>query len=240
MEKRYQQGYDPVGRGQGFKGTENSAWFDTKPLLKDAGLHFANLPYLVDGDIQITQSLACLRHIARKHDLLGKTEAEMATVDMLLDQAMDLRNAIVKVAYSGKDFDAQREAFVAKLPQMLDAFSRQLGDNAWFAGGAAPTAPDFFLYEHIEQCMTLEETKACVLAHKNIAEFLERFEAQDWMVRYRRKDAFLVKPINNTFAMWHGDGHEHLMGCEKKSKVFTVVDGVYQAEPEAADAKGGC
>merc|ERR1712146_609059 len=110
---------------------------------------------------------------------------------MLLDQAMDLRNAIVKVAYSSaQDFVKNRDNLAKKtLPAMLDAFSRCLGDQQWFAGTDAPTAPDYFLYEHIEQCMTLEDTKACVEAHPNIVGFLNRFEGQAWFAAYKKKDA---------------------------------------------------
>ena len=39
-------------------------------------MDFPNLPYYFDGDTKLSQSGAILRHIARKHDLLGKTDQE--------------------------------------------------------------------------------------------------------------------------------------------------------------------
>ena len=36
-----------------------------------------NLPYIVDGDIVITQSNACLTYLGRKYNLNGKTEIEV-------------------------------------------------------------------------------------------------------------------------------------------------------------------
>merc|ERR1711936_764898 len=49
---------------------------------------------------KITQSNAILRHIARKHDLVGKTEKEKAMADMMADQAMDFRNGWVRLCYN--------------------------------------------------------------------------------------------------------------------------------------------
>lgn len=55
---------------------------------------------LFSGDIKVTQSNAILRYIARKNDLLGKTEAEMVRVDIMAEQSMDFRNGLVKLCYN--------------------------------------------------------------------------------------------------------------------------------------------
>ena len=44
----------------------------------ESGLDFPNLPYYMEGDLKLTQSNAILRHLARKHDLMGQTSAERA------------------------------------------------------------------------------------------------------------------------------------------------------------------
>ena len=44
------------------------------PQVKNSNslqLDFPNLPYLIDGDVRITQSSAILRYIGRQFDLLG-------------------------------------------------------------------------------------------------------------------------------------------------------------------------
>ena len=76
---------------------DKTCWTGIKTTL---GLDFPNLPYYFDGDVKLTQSNAILRYIARKHDLLGKTEAERIRVDMLAEQSMDFRNGIVRLAYN--------------------------------------------------------------------------------------------------------------------------------------------
>lgn len=49
--------------------------FDRSDWLKEKfnlGLPFPNLPYYIDGDVKLTQSLAILRYLGRKHDLAAR------------------------------------------------------------------------------------------------------------------------------------------------------------------------
>ena len=46
-------------------------------------LPFPNLPYYKDGDIRLTQSMAILRHLARKYNMGSSTEEEARQLDML-------------------------------------------------------------------------------------------------------------------------------------------------------------
>ena len=43
--------------------------------------------------MHLFQSNAILRYIARKHDMLGKTEEERVRVDIMGEQSMDFRDA---------------------------------------------------------------------------------------------------------------------------------------------------
>ncbi|KAH7976274.1 hypothetical protein HPB52_010443 [Rhipicephalus sanguineus] len=78
-DKRYVFGPEPD-----FDGEE---WLSEKSTL---GLRFPNLPYYMDDDVKITQSLAILRYLARKHELAAKDEDETLELDMLEQQARDL------------------------------------------------------------------------------------------------------------------------------------------------------
>jgi len=96
---------------------DKSCWFDHKFSF---GLDFPNLPYFIDGDIKLTQTHAIMRYIARKHDLCGKTEEEMARVDMLAEQSMDFRNGWVRLCYAGSvyargvDYESAKKAYLEK------------------------------------------------------------------------------------------------------------------------------
>ncbi len=52
------------------------------------------------GQHKLTQSNAILRYIARKHDLVGKTEDERVRVDIMAEQSMDFRNGLVRLCYN--------------------------------------------------------------------------------------------------------------------------------------------
>ena len=46
--------------------------------------------------MHLFQSNAILRYIARKHDMLGKTEEERVRVDIMGEQSMDFRDEACK------------------------------------------------------------------------------------------------------------------------------------------------
>jgi glutathione S-transferase len=72
-------------QGDSESGYSRHEWLDVKETL---GLPFPNLPWLKDGDLMLTHSVAIMRYIARKHSLLGATPAEEAKADMV---AMEVR-----------------------------------------------------------------------------------------------------------------------------------------------------
>uniref|UniRef100_A0A3Q4G0U4 glutathione transferase n=1 Tax=Neolamprologus brichardi TaxID=32507 RepID=A0A3Q4G0U4_NEOBR len=107
---------------------DKSQWTDVKFKL---GMDFPNLPYLVDGNRKITQSNAIMRYIARKHNMCGETEDEKIRVDVLENQAMDLRLAFIKLTYLNID---QKPEYLKNLQCTLKQFSDFLGGRKWFVG----------------------------------------------------------------------------------------------------------
>lgn len=81
------------------------------PELKPT-LPFGQLPYLVDGDVKIAQSNAILRYVARKADLAGNiSDAHYGLSEMLIEEANDLNNLLVKANYAGDKVAAYNELF---------------------------------------------------------------------------------------------------------------------------------
>ncbi|RXG57609.1 Glutathione S-transferase class-mu 26 kDa isozyme [Armadillidium vulgare] len=76
---------------------DSSQWFKEKFTH---GLDFPNLPYYIDGDIKLTQSVAILKHVARKHNLLGDSKEEVARAEMLEYEAMDMLMIFGNITYS--------------------------------------------------------------------------------------------------------------------------------------------
>ncbi|CAF1118285.1 unnamed protein product [Didymodactylos carnosus] len=74
---------------------------------------FPNLPYLIDGDIKLTQSKVILRHLGRKFNMMGKTEKEIVICELLIDQLFDLRTEFNKVAYGPVEgFEEAKQIFI--------------------------------------------------------------------------------------------------------------------------------
>ena len=60
---------------------------------------YINLPYVIDGDIVITQSNACMSYLGRKLNQWGNDEISIIKCEQLLCELMDLRNSVVRFSY---------------------------------------------------------------------------------------------------------------------------------------------
>lgn len=75
------------------------SWFGGDKVNMD--LDFPNLPYLIKGDIRLTESSAIIRFIGgMKPELLGKTEKDIAHVDMIMSMLDDLYNPTFSLFFS--------------------------------------------------------------------------------------------------------------------------------------------
>merc|ERR1711920_186462 len=188
-EELYEQGDAPA--------FDRSCWYDVKEKI---GLSFPNLPYLIDGDLRLTQSTAILRHIARKHNMLGSTPEECAVVDELLEEAKDMNSRFVGMCYNA-DFEHLKPAFLQRLPYYLGRLEAFL-TSEWFAGSSL-TCADFALWHQIEQLVLLEAS--CLDEFPRLQSFLQRFEGLEQLKKYMTSPSFLHWPINNKSARF-GNG----------------------------------
>ena len=91
------------------KYTAPEQWFGKDK--QELGFPFPNLPYLIDGDLKLTESTAIQRYIIKKYgktDLLGKDIKDQAWVDAILGVFGDIKSAL-----SGLFWDKEWET---KLP----------------------------------------------------------------------------------------------------------------------------
>ena len=71
-----------------------STWLSVKKPALKAKNPLINLPYVVDGEVVVSQSNACLSYLGRKLGLWGGNEAEVSLCEQLLCEIMDLRNKV--------------------------------------------------------------------------------------------------------------------------------------------------
>jgi len=73
------------------------------PGMKDQ-TPFGQLPYLVDGDVKIAQSLAIARYLAKKGGIDGSDNlATFAMSEQLIEEQNDIYNALAEAQYSKDD-----------------------------------------------------------------------------------------------------------------------------------------
>lgn len=72
-------------------------------MKHEQGLEFPNLPYYIDEDVKITETIAIMRYICVKHQpsLLGKTPEDQGTVEMLAGVLTELFKQATLPCYFG-------------------------------------------------------------------------------------------------------------------------------------------
>jgi len=188
-DKRFEQGPAPD--------FDKSCWFDVKDTVV-GDYPFPNLPYLIDGEQVITQSNAIVRHIARKHNLLGDSLDSASRVDIMLEEGMDLRNRTVGMAYGRSwgtgTYDTAMPGYAKATSEHFARISKFLGEAPWF-GGANLSAADFVMYELLDQNALM--VKGVLDPFPNLCDFQARFAALPPIKAYLASERCIVFPCNN-------------------------------------------
>jgi len=175
---------------------DQTEWLNDKQSL---GLDFPNLPYYLDGDLKLSQSVAILRHIARKTKLDGQTDEERLRVDLVEQQLVDINNAIVRICYD-PNFETLKVDWLKNLPQTLDLLSKFIGDRPFLAGESV-TYVDFFAYEVLDKIKALAAEEFAKV--DNLTKYVERVESLPQVANYLKttpKGSF-----NGPMAKWGGN-----------------------------------
>jgi glutathione S-transferase len=168
----YEQGDAP--------GYDKSVWFDVKFTL---GLEFPNLPYLIDGDLKLTQTISILHYLSAKTGLFPKSSnpADISRYDMIDHVILDFFLMGVRLCYSSpEDFAANKSAVVGKAKDVMKQFSAALGDKKFFAGNDI-TGTDFWMFEAIDRFVRLDTT---FIEHGNLKKFMERIRELPQLQKY--------------------------------------------------------
>jgi glutathione S-transferase len=108
--------------------------FEDWPKLKQT-MPFAQMPvFEIDGKVQLCQSLAVARYLARLYNLAGKTELEQAQADMIIDCVEDMlrpipmffrieQDPVKKAELKKKYIEEQMPDFLTKLEALANKLS---------------------------------------------------------------------------------------------------------------------
>ena len=184
---------------------EEQDWAQVKSTLE---MPFPNLPYLIDESettpVQLSQSNAILRYLARRYDFYGDSEPERVAIDVLQDEAYDFRNQVIKTAYTlGDEYTDTYKDFVARtLPRYLDSFEEYLadcGDSRYFVGDRLSLV-DFVLVELLWQMTLMVPQSITDSKRPTLFAFIKHFESIPQIDAYRERDDYILHPINSPWA----------------------------------------
>ena len=177
---------------------DKSQWFDEKHKL---GLDFPNLPYLIDGDLKITQTNAILQYCAEKAGMDGRTAEERAKVAMLFGLSGDVRSRYTRAAYS-PEFHSMKADLLTFLHKKLGELNRYLEtveSQFAFLVSAEVTYVDLLWYDLLDQFLRLSPT---ILADfPSLEIFYKRVHVLPQVESYRTSDRYIQK-FNNTAAVF--------------------------------------
>ena len=144
-----------------------SAWQSHRDEL---AMDFPNLPYLIDGDVKLSESKSLMKYVAKKYDpqLLGRNAEEMAKADMVSRVHDDLYDRI------GKHFkNGVPEKFYGELDVVGQILANFLGEDKKFMTGANLTFVDFSVFELLD-FMNIYSEGATFAKYANLRRFHER------------------------------------------------------------------
>ena len=187
---------------------ENKEGDDWQKVRANLEMPFPNLPFLIDSSqnpaVNISQSNAILRYLARRFNFYGDSESERIEIDVLQDEAYDFRNEIIDTAYTLGD--AYKEKFghfsTYILPRYLDSFEAYLlqRDNQKYFVGDRLSLVDFVFYELFWQMTLMVKGSITKSQHSLLFEFVKAFEDIPEIASYLGSEHYIDHPINSPWA----------------------------------------
>ena len=176
-------------------------WFKEKKY--NLGLDFPNLPYVIDGDVKLTQSVAVLRYLGRKFGL-APSEADMGRADVFEQVILDLRLTFSKICYSGADtFDGMKADFLEKLPKKLEEIASFIGAGP-YALGEKISYVDFLALEYLDVIATFTPDH---FKSGSIPDYVQRMKDLPTLKKFYESEDCTHKSyfINAPTATWTGN-----------------------------------
>ncbi|GFU01737.1 glutathione S-transferase Mu 1 [Trichonephila clavipes] len=165
-------------------------------------LDFPNLPYYIDGDMKLTQSVAILRYLARKYGMDGKNVEEKHIISMIEQQIMDFRANLKNLVFS-ENYENDKEEFIKDLPKQYQLWEKFLGDRKYIAGDEI-TYVDFQVYEIFDFYRIFHpSTFECFPTMKA---FHDRIKNLPEIKHYTSSSAYRIWPLFGPMAKFGGSG----------------------------------
>jgi glutathione S-transferase len=172
----------------------NAEWQDLKPRTP-----FGQLPLLRIGGLELVQTMAIVRHLARMHHLSGGTEAERTRCDIAVEAIRDADHHLGVLVWTPGFEENRRSIIENELPVRLAPLERFLASNpsrASFWAGASFTFADVIAFDYLENAEAL--FPGALAATERLSEFRNQMSKRPAIKAYlesgRRPDAIMYGP----------------------------------------------
>ncbi|GMS85714.1 hypothetical protein PENTCL1PPCAC_7889, partial [Pristionchus entomophagus] len=154
---------------------------------------FGQVPALMEGDLEIPQSGAIIRHLARKLNLAGDTEEEKIYVDFFSEGIKDLHVKYTDMIY--KNYKKKDEFLATTYPTewaKVESLLKKHSNGEKFVLGDKLSYADYLLFEELDIALILSPTA------------LDAFPVlKDFHARFAKREGFQAHiaarnyPVNN-------------------------------------------
>ena len=125
--------------------TNGEDWFKNDKV--NLGLSFPNIPYLIDGEYELTESAAIQRYIINRwgrKELLGKSTQDRARIETFLSIFNEVAGA-VRGLFFNKDYETAKVGVIEKYLSKLQELDASVGEKPFVLGYL--TLADFIVAE---------------------------------------------------------------------------------------------
>ena len=168
-------------------------WTTVKDSL---GLDFPNVPYIIDGDVKITDPLAIMVYLCHSYapELLGQDIKQKAEIDMLHMQLKDIRSAMIGQCYISNDRANLKKNALSK----SEALIKHIEGRPYVAGDNL-TYLDFIFLELFD-FIDFASEYTFYDSNDNVRNYSYRMKALPALKSYIASDRFIERPYNNKIA----------------------------------------
>jgi len=163
------------------------------------GLDFPNLPYLITGDMKLTESRAILKYLAREH---GQAQGvhptkneDIRACDMVENVLWDIWFSLLRYLNSG--LEPMKQTFENDVPKKIKQLEDFLGSKKFLVGDQI-TYVDFIMYEMLFHFTTFQQDY--LGKYLNLQKFKQRFEELPAIAEYIASSDYIKGPCINPFA----------------------------------------
>ncbi|GBN57164.1 Glutathione S-transferase Mu 1 [Araneus ventricosus] len=167
------------------------------------GFDFPNLPYYIDGDIKLTQSIAIVRYLGNKLGLDGKTDEQKRRVLVAEQQSVDFRDKLRAFVVGSEYEKTGKEAFLKSVQPMFQLWEKFLGDRKFLAGDDV-TYVDFLVLENLDYYRLFHET--ILDDYPSVKAYFGRMKNLPELQEYKKSPVCRPWPIFGPMAKFGGGG----------------------------------